>query len=344
MDWSKGISASYKAYIVDPITWKDIRPINIISGSISKSESDLRESADITVSDYDSDKEEWIRVYLDARQLTDSYFGAIFTGLISSPNKDIEGRIQTNTLRCYSVLKPANDVLLPKGYYIPYGSNPGVILKSLLSIMKGTPIIIEGSPKNLSQTIIAESGETCLSMADKILYSMGWRMYIRGDGSIVISPSPIDPLTGEFNSPPSAYFDPDNIDSLETKISIENNWFDCPNVFRAVEGNFSAVATDNDPDSILSIQNRGREIWVEETSCTPYAGESLAQYAKRRLREEQQVSISASYSRRYDPNANVSDIISLRYPGQGLDGIFYISSQTINLGYSPTVSEVVYKI
>ena len=335
MDWSKGLSVSYKAYIVDPITWKDTENIDIISGSISKSEDDLRESADISVSDYNSNKEQWIRIYLDARQRSDSYYGAIFTGLISSPGKEIEGSVQTNSLRCYSVLKPASDILLPRGYYVNYGTNTVTILRNLLSVIKGMPIIIEGTPPNLSYTIIAENGESNLSMADKILYSIGWRMRIKGDGSVVIS---------EPASEPSVRFDPIDVDSLELKVNIENNWFDCPNVFRAVQGNFSATAIDNDPDSIFSIRNRGREIYFEESNCNPSYGESLAQYAKRRLKEEQQVYMSASYSRRFDPDANVSDVISLRYPGQGLDGLFYISSQTIDLGYSPTVSEVAYKI
>ena len=335
MDWSKGLSASYKAYIVDPITWKDTDSIDIIGGSISKSEDDLRESADINVSNYNSNREQWIRIYLDARQRSDSYYGAIFTGLISSPGKEIEGSVQTNSLRCYSVLKPASDVLLPRGYYITYGTNTINILKSLLSVIKGIPIIINGTPPNISQTIIAENGESNLSMVDKILYSIGWKMAIKGDGSIVISEPSLEP---------SAWFDPSEIDSVELRINIENNWFDCPNVFRAIQGNFSAIVKDEDPDSLLSIQNRGREIYYEETGCNPYSGESLAQYAKRRLKEEQQVYMSASYSRRFDPDANVSDVISLRYPGQGLDGLFYISSQIIDLGHSPTVSEVVYKI
>ena len=335
MDWSKSLSASYKAYIVDPLTWKDMETIEIISGSISKSEDDLRESADIVVSNYNSDKERWIRIYLDARQQTDSYYGPIFTGLISSPGVELEGSVQTNTLRCYSVFKPARDILLPKGYYIPYGSNASVILRSLLSVIKGIPVVILGESKNLSETIIAENGESSLSMADKVLYSMGWRMYALGDGTIVIS---------EPSTEPSAFFDSVNADSIEMKLNIENNWFDCPNVFRAAQGNFSAVARDEDPDSFLSIQNRGREVWFEETSCTPYIGESLSQYARRRLKEEQQVYMTVSYSRRFDPNANVSDVISIHYPGQGLDGLFYISSQNINLGYSPTVSEVVYRI
>lgn len=334
MDWSKGLSASYKAYIVDPITWKDTDPIEIVSGSISKSEDNLRESADINVHNYNSDREQWIRVYLDARQQSDSYYGPIFTGLISSPGRDIDGSVQSNNLQCYSVLKPANDVLLPKGYYISYGSDPASVLRSLLSIINGIPIIIDEASGYLSETIIAEDGENCLSMADKILYSMGWRMYIRGDGAVIISAPSASPVS---------YFDAIDVDSLETKLNIENNWFDCPNVFRAVQGNFSAVARDEDPDSILSIQNRGREIWFEESNCNPF-NESLAQYAKRRLKEEQQVYMTVSYSRRFDPDVNVSDIISLRYPAQGLDGDFYVSSQSISLGYSPTVSEVVYKL
>ena len=337
MDWSKGLSARYRAYVVDPLTWKDKDEIQIISGSISKSEDSLRESADIEVSNYNSETEQWIRVYIDARQSSDSYYGPIFTGLISSPSKDIEGNIQRNSLRCYSVLKPANDILLPKGYYVSYGSDSADILVSLLSVIKGIPVIIDDEEPMpyLSQTIIAENSETCLSMADKILYSIGWRMYINGNGSIVIT----NPA-----SSPSAYFDSEDMDSIEKKIGVNNNWFDCPNVFRAVQGNFSAVAVDNDPESLLSIANRGREIWMEETGAVPYAGESLAQYAERRLKEEQQVYISASYSRRFDPNVNVTDLISLRYPAQGLDGYFYVSSQSITIGYSPTVSEEVYKI
>lgn len=335
MDWSKGLSASYNAYIVDPITWRDTDEIEIISGSISKSEDDLRESANISVSNYESDTEQWIRIYLNARQLYDSERCPIFTGLISSPSKDIDGNVQTNSLNCYSVLKPASDILLPKGYYVSYGTDVGYILRSLLSIVRGTPIDTEGVSRMLSQTIIAENNETHLSMANKILYFMNLRMYISGDGSIIIS---------EADSSPAAYFDANEFDSLETKLNIENNWFDCPNVFRAIEGDFSAVAIDDDPDSPLSVENRGREIWMEETNCNFDIGESLAQYAERRLREEQQVLVTVSYSRRFEPNVNVSDIISLMYPDRGLNGNYYIASQNITLGYSPTVSEVVYKI
>ncbi len=335
MDWSKGLSASYNAYIVDPITWRDTDEIQIINGTISKSEDDLRESADISVLNYESDTEQWIRIYLNARQLHDSARCPIFTGLISSPTKDIDGNIQTNNLNCYSVLKPASDILLPKGYYVPYGTDVAYILRSLLSIIRGTPIDTEGVSRTLSQTIIAESNETHLSMANKILYFMGLRMYISGDGSIVVSETDLNPVT---------YFDANEFDSLETKLNIENNWFYCPNVFRAIEGDFSAIAIDDDPDSPLSTVNRGREIWMEETNCNFDIGESLAQYAERRLKEEQQVLITASYTRRFDPDVNVSDVITLMYPGQGLAGNYYVTSQNISLGYSPSVSEVVYKL
>ena len=339
MDWSKGLTARYRGFIVDPTTWKDVEEIEIQSGSISKSEDSLRESADIQVPNYNSEKEEWIRIYLDARQESDSFYGPIFTGLISAPTKNYEGVVQRSTLKCYSVLKPASDILLPKGYYVSYGANTYNELLNLLSVIDGTPInLIEFDDEpipDIPQTIIAEAGETKLSMADRILYSIGWVMRIGGDGSINIS---------KLEDEPSLYFDADEFDSLEIKVDISNNWFDCPNVFRAIQGEYSAIAIDDNPDSPLSIPNRGREIWMEETNATPFIGESLSEYAERRLSEEQQISISASYSRRFHPDANVSDVILLKYPDQGLNGIFYIASQTITIGYSPTVSEVVYKL
>ena len=47
MDWSKGFSATYYMSIVDPVTWRDVDRIEIKGGEISRSESELVESADV---------------------------------------------------------------------------------------------------------------------------------------------------------------------------------------------------------------------------------------------------------------------------------------------------------
>lgn len=331
MDWSKGFSARYYMTVVDTDTWADSGVIDITEGSINRTNSGLRHSADVTCIDYDRSAERWVRIWLDARQGGEAYHGALFTGIACSPNREINGTVETNKLQCYSVLKPAEDVLMPRGWYAAAGTNGGNLVRSLLkSCGVPAPIIVDDDSPNLSYSVIAEDGETYLSMAEYVLSSINWRMTIDGDGTIYILPG-ADSLSGSFSSLTN--------DSIELSLNVNHDWFSCPNVFRAISGDTVALAVDNSEDSPLSVINRGREIWVEESNCSPYYGESLESYAQRRLEEEQAIYYNISYSRRFDPDINVSDLINLNYPEHDISGIFYVISQTINLGYGATVSE-----
>lgn len=329
IDWSSGFSARYYATVVDPISWRDMEQIDITGGSISKTDSNLRESADITFINYDQSVEQWIRIWLDVRQGGMSHHEALFTGIATSPEKTIDGNLITNSVKCYSVLKPADDILLDRGWYVSAGSNGGKVIRDLLRKVTPAPIVVASNPKAVDQTIIAEDGETHLTMVNKILDVMGWRIRLSGDGTIEVCPN-------ASLQEPNAYFDALNNDSIEPSLSVSNDWFSCPNVFRAVADNLVAVARDE-----KAIQERGREIWMEETNCDLYYGETIYQYARRRLKEERYVSYTISYTRRYFPDLVASDIVALSYPAQGISGTFYITSQTINLGYGASVSEEV---
>ena len=331
MNWKNGFSASYYAYVVDPASWRETERLEITGGSINRSGDGLRDSADVECTAYDHKKERYIRVYLDAKQNGAAEHAPLFTGLATSPARDIDGYYETNTVACYSVLKAAEDVLLERGYYVPAGSNGADVIKELLSCTPA-PINVEGSAPDLQTSIIAEEGETRLSMADRVLFAIGWRMRIDGMGTIELCPKPTDTV---------AQFDPVDQDVLEPSIEVEYDWYACPNVLRAVQDDLSAVARDDSPDSLLSTVCRGREVWVEETSCELNMGESISEYAVRRLKELQKVQLTASYDRRFFPDALVGDLIRLRYPAQGLDGVFRITSQTIELAHGAKTSEKV---
>ena len=47
-----------------------------------------------------------------------------------------------------------------------------------------------------------------------------------------------------------------------------------------------------------------------------------------------------SLSRRYHPDANVGDLIRLHYPKQGIDGVFQITEQSVDVGSGKTSEEV----
>lgn len=328
MDWSQGFSSSYYGYYVDPVSWRDIERFEIIDGSIEKSTEDLRESASITVSEYDQSIEKWIRIYLDTKQNESGAHVPLFTGIAATPDKNINGKKTEYTLDCYSVLKPADDILLKRGWYAPADTPAGDILKELLSGF--APVVIEDDSPYLTQAIIAEDGETNLSMADKILVAINWRLRIDGDGTINVLPKPIEV---------SATFDPQTNDVIEPEVTFTRDWFDCPNCFRAVADDVTAEYKDESPDSPLSVDNRGREVWAEEDGCELSETESLAEYAMRRLKEEQSVALNISYSRRFDPEVNTGDLVYLHYVSNGLDGVFKVCEQSIELGYGARVSE-----
>lgn len=334
MDWSSGFSSRYYVSVIDRTTWRDLNRIEITGGTIRRESDDLRESADIDCVNYSSETEQIIRVWLDAKQNGDSSHIPLFTGIATSPGKSINGHLVTNTLECYSVLKIAQDMLLPRGWYAPKGINGGDLIKDLLSVIPVKISISENSP-GLNSAIIAEDGENRLSMTDKILDIMNWRLTLDGYGNIYIHP---------YSNSPVALFDSLNNDVLELSVNINRDWYSCPNVYRTVLDDSYAVARDDDPNSPLSTVNRGREVWVEESSAALLENETLAEYAERMLKLAQRVSTTISYDRRFDPNTYVSDVVRLNYPAQKISGDFLITSQSITLGYNAKTSEEVIKI
>ena len=342
MDWTSDYTTSYYGCMVDETTWKDAERFEILGGNISRVNSNLRESAKVSSSDYKHGPDVYIRIWMDVSQDGDYDHVALFTGLTSTPEKHISELIVDGldnvidfsiekTLECYSVLKPAQDIYLERGWWAGKGIIAGDLLKDLLSVCAAPVEIAEDSPR-LTDHIIAEDGETNLTMVYKILEAIGWRLRITGEGTIQILPQ---------STEPAAEFDAIDSDMLETDVTITEDWFECPNVFRAISDDDFATAYDDEEDSKLSTVNRGREIWKEETGVKLSDTESLHTYAKRRLKELQKVSTIIEYDRSYHPEVAVTDKIRLHYPAQGLDGIFTVESQSITLDHCGTTSEEV---
>lgn len=329
MDWSKGYTAAVYIKTVDVNSWRDIDRIDICGGEVSRTPDGLMESASVDCVDYDQSMERWIRIWMDTRQEGAAAHVALFTGLATSPARDINGQLTTNVVECYSVLKPAADVLLPKGWYAPAGSDGASLVESLLDVTPAPKEVADNSP-TITNSYVAENGETNLTMAWKILDAINWRLRISGEGVISIEPKA---------SAASATFDYIEYDAIEPVLSVGYDWFSCPNVFRAGRSGVSAVAKDEDPDSIFSTVSRGREIWAEETDVKLNDGESLDEYAARRLKELQNVVFSVKYDRRYHPDVKVGDLVRLHYPRQDIDGLFRIVRQSIELAAGGRTSE-----
>ena len=334
IDWTQGYSARYYLAILDKYTLRDIDRMEITGGSIKRSLTELRESADIDCTDYDSNTEQYIRVWLDIKQGAESSHTPLFTGLATSPSNTYNGRLKKNSVQCYSLLKIAQDILLPRGWYAPVDANSGKLIKNLLSVI-GTEIKIGDNSPDLSQAIIAEQGENQLSMVDKILDAIKWNMRVDGNGTISIEP---------YNKNSLILFDANKNDIIETDIEITYDWYNAPNVVRCSLDDYCAIAKDENSNSPLSIANRGREVWVEVSNVQLGSNQTLAEYANAALKEYQTVATNIRYDRRYYPGLYPGDVISINYPAQRVAGNFMISDQTVTLGYNAKTSEEVMEI
>lgn len=333
MDWSKGYASTYILTKVDPTTWRDVEQLRMVSGSIDRDYSSfLMESAVVDMTETLGEGEHWVRINLKAVQNGSEEYIPLFTGLAAIPTRNLDGSRVSYSVECHSVLKPSSDILLERGWYAQKGFDAAYIVKQLLSV-NPCPISIIGDSPELKKRIVAEEGETNLSMAHKILDAIDWRLRITGDGHVDILPEADDAVKS---------FNPLDYDIIETtSIKDTFDWYSCPNVLRVIADGLSTVAKDENPNSKLSTVSRGREIWAEEKAGKLKIDETLAQYAIRRLKRLQETARTISYKRRFDPYICVGDIVKLDYTEHDLEGAFVSMSQSIQLGYSPRVSESV---
>jgi len=335
MDWNKGFSALYELRKVDPVSWEDAGSFDLTAGTISRSAGGLIESADLTMTQ--SPGECWLRVYLKAKQAETGARVALFTGLSSAPTRNLNGNSVTFKVACYSVLKPVEDTLTPRGFFVAAGVQGAQAAADLLSIGPAPVTYAQASPA-LTESIVSEDKDTYLTMAQKILDAIGWRIRISGRGEVEIIPKAAEE---------SARFDEHENDCIEVSITDTNDWYSAPNCLRVTSGTDAVEVRDDDPESTLSTASRkvarggSGEIWAQESVSTLGENESLQGYAERRLKELQGPARKVGYSRRFRPDVTIGDKVRLHLPGHGIEGVYTVTSQRVTLGYGARVSEEV---
>ena len=330
MDWNQGYTATFRLYSVNQSTWGDGDEIeNLVSASVTKdNESSLIEDASISI-DGEPIKG-YVRLVLEAKNTSGMAKVNLGTFLVTSPKRSINGVLTTIDLECYSVLKPADDKLLPPGWYFPEGGDPIAGASELLSNCLKCPVEPAESDIRTDQVKIAESNETALSMAKYLLEDTNWFIYIDGRGCVSIKKKP-DNIVKMFD----AYEN----DVLMPNITDESDIFDIPNILRVTDnsGNYETIY-NNDEQSDTSIEKLGWEKWSSEQLSLDY-GETLLGKGGERMEELSKTTRKINYSREFDPDVKLNDVALYMLPKQRIIGTFRIMSQSLSIEKGIKVSE-----
>lgn len=334
MDWSQAYTVEWRLVNVDKGTWADGHEVGTVkSVSIERDCTEdvpLLESASIEVEIPMGQEWEdgWYRFEGLFSQGAERERIAMGTFLVEAASDHVDFGTQSSTMDGWSVLKPAADVYMALGDYVPKGTDGASYAASLLRSCAPAPVEVSGG-FTLDDHIVYSKDSSVLKVVWELLDAGGYCIRISGDGIARISPKP---KGGGFSDTESLVFP-----GIDRELDLTS----VPNVYRAYSDTTWAEAVNDSPDSRVSTVSRGRRVEMVDTSPTRVNGETLASYCARRLEEESTLFRSFTYTRELDPDARPFDISSDHLPDIGMDGDLRIVSQSIECGPSCKVTQTV---
>ena len=342
-DWTKSMQQSFEYYIVDPRTWKDEKKIdNVKSCSISwDSETDTLGSATIDVND--NLGECYIRVYLVTIQNRVRERHPLGTFMVQTPSIKFDGKVQSVSMDAYTPLIELKEKKPPFGYSLLEGDNIMEIAYKLTSENARAPVIKTTAKNKLYSNFVSDVDDTWITFLTDLVANADYSFSLDENGRILFAPNQdIASLQPVFT------FDDSNSSILYNDISMDQDLYGLPNVVEVIYSNganyYYSRADNNDPNSPISIVNRGREIVHRVTNPTisnvsELNKESLHDYAIRLLRELSSIECTVSYTHGYC-GVRLKDCVRLNYRRAGITNVkAKIISQTIKCEPGCPVSE-----
>lgn len=334
MDWSENYTASWEVVRVDSDTWTETNDIleGVTSVSLKKDGSGSApklEASSMTVISDDPVEQGWYRILMYTRQNGVKERWPIATCLYESSDGEDSKGTTVWSAEGYSVLQPCEDMKVKIGTFVPKGADVIPYVKRLLRESTPAPVEAAGSFA-LEDYLVFEEGASYLECIWMLLDAGGFIMQIDGEGKIYISEVPTDPKLDVDESLRKGIRG-----TISNKLDISS----VPNRYIAIEGDKSAIAVNDNADSIVSVQARGRYIDEIDASPSRVNGESLDTYANRKLKELSTIYRNYTYDRDYHPDIRPYDLISATLVDNTSTSVLRVMSQTLTLGKGAYLSE-----
>ena len=340
-NWLTSMEQSFEYYIVDPGTWKDIKPLNTVTScSINRDlESETLGSATINVTE--SLAECYVRVYLVVNQNGVKEKYPLGTFLAQSPSTRFNGKIRSISVDAYTPLIELKETQPPIGYSSFKDENIMDEVYRLSNEHARAPVVKADNSAALQYDFVADTNDTWLSYIYDLMANAKYEFALDELGRILFSPK-----QDTASLQPVWTYNDDNSSILLPDVSLDHDLYGVPNVVEVVyarDGNyFYSKVVNDDPNSPISTVNRGREILYRETNPDilgyPDQGH-VDEYANQLLRTLSSFEHTVSYSHGYCP-VRVGDCVRLNYTRAGLNNVkAKVISQTIDCSTGCKVSE-----
>ena len=338
VDWTKSYASDWRVMRVNEFTWADEETLKgVDSISISRDCTDdvpLLETASFELSQEvgASFPFGFYRVEMVVRQNGSENLEILGTFLLGKTSRTTDKNRDVLSLSGQSVLWPASKMYMADGAFAVKGSDGAAYCVKLLraSLPFGVSIKAEGN-FTLDDHIVFDHSSTYLDAVWSILDSAGWCIKLDGYGNITIQPKP-DEI--------SLYLDQAHACILFPEVNEDVDLTEIPNVYRIIDNDQTIEVVNDLSTSEVSTVNR-LGIRIEEVEDSPdlINGESLEQYARRKLEESSTVVVQKQYEREYWPDVRPFDMVSGSIEGAGLVGDMRVLQQTLDCGKGIKISE-----
>lgn len=342
-DWQQPMEQSFEYYTVDPRTWTDVKRLTTVKTSSLSWNTASETLATARLSIDESISECYIRIYLVVVQngIRERY--PLMTTMVQTQSTTFDGRHSTINYDGYSSLIELKEKQPPLGYALLEDANVMDNAYAVVNTNTRAPVIRNTSEKNLYSDFVSNVDDTWLTFATDLIKNAEMHFDLDEMGNIMFAPD----QKLEAMQPRWTYND-DNCSIIRYDISCSRDLYGIPNVVEVYYTDqklnkiyYSRVSND-DPNSIVSTVNRGREI-THRVNNPEFPGlpnqENIDEYARQILQELSTVESTIEYTHGYN-QVRIYDCVRLNIKKADLEiDKALVTSQTLSCTTSCQVDE-----
>ena len=322
VNWAESMQQTFKYYLVDPGTWKNVKEIKNVKSSSITYDSGTETLGSATIDISESIGECYIRIYLVTIQNGITEEHPLGTFLVQTPSSSFDGMIKNISMDAYTPLLEIKENPPPIGYSVLKGENIMDTAYRLVREHARAPVVKTSCDTTLQYDFVANTGDTWISFLIDLIANAKFEFGLDELSRIIFLPK-----QDTASLQPVWTYTDDNSSILYPELKMDHDLYGIPNVVEVVYSNgdtyYHARVVNDDSNSPISTVSRGREI-IHRVTDPELAGtpteKQIKEYANQLLRDLSSLEYTLSYTHGYCP-VRVGDCVRLNYERAGVNNV-----------------------